>query len=360
MNLNFQAGKTPLASRQNPVIYLVIVVVLIFAAIMTGLWFIQMLRRKRMDSPEFQEQEKNRVTKKSDCFALIKKYGLAPEYINILWFVCKKFQIPNIFYSIKTFDQLNNKFKEAYLSLKQSGDESLVNQLFKLKFDLDKIFSTTVVYSSTNTIPLKTRMKLVLKRNMAIPAILYENEKNYLSIQVPENFIESKYKPDEMERIAFTFVSQTGLAYAFITRFIRWQKQGDKTFMIVNHTPHLMTKTQRSFKRINVNTQCTFSSVKVKKNENGEKEFNIGEKVYSAHLSNISGGGCCIASSLPIKENQMIQFHTDLGNGDVTAIGKIVKSKKTNIQGVYNLHIQFTKIGTVEQNKILAKVYGYE
>nr|MCR5401919.1 hypothetical protein [Treponema sp.] len=297
MNLNFQAGKSPLASRQNPVIYLAILIVLIIAFVLLGIRFMQILRKKKLESPEYQEKEKNRPTKKKDCLQLIQKHNLNPEYIDILTFMCSKFQIPNILYSINSFDQLDNFFKDAYISLKESGNQKLINLLFHLKFDLDGIFATSVVYSSTHSIPIKTKLKLILKRSITVTANLIENEKNYLTIEVPESFIDSKYKPEELDRIAFTFISKTGLPYAFITRFIRWQKQGDKVYMIVNHTHQLMTKTQRAFKRKNVQESCSFNSVKIKKDEKGEKSLVIGEKEYSAKLINISGGGCCISAN---------------------------------------------------------------
>ena len=66
--------------------------------------------------------------------------------------------------------------------------------------------------------------------------------------------------------------------------------------MIVNHTHQLMTKTQRAFKRKNVNESCVFYSAKFKKDEKGEKYAEIGQKEYTAKLMNISGGGCCMIS----------------------------------------------------------------
>ncbi len=360
MNLNFQAGKTPLTSRQNPVIYLAVAVVLAIAAVLLGIRFIQILRRKKMESPEYIEKEKTRPTKKKDCVQLIEKNKLNPEYKDILWYICKKFEIPNILYSINSFDQLDNCFREAYISLKENGNQKLINLLFRLKFDLDGVFATSVVYSSTHSIPVKTKLKLILKKSITVMSNLIENEKNYLTMEVPEAFLESKYKPDELDRIAFTFISKTGLPYAFITRFIRWQKQGEKTYMIVNHTHQLMTKTQRAFKRKNVNEGCVFYSAKFKKDEKGEKYAEIGQKEYTAKLMNISGGGCCISASLPIKEGQFIQLNFTACGDTVSPVGKIVKSRKTNMHGVFNLHIQFINISTEDQNKILAKVYGYE
>ncbi|MCR5402015.1 MAG: hypothetical protein K6E78_10545, partial [Treponema sp.] len=67
-----------------------------------------------------------------------------------------------------------------------------------------------------------------------------------------------------------------------------------------------------------------------------------------------------ISANLPIKEGQFIRCKFISCGVEVSPIGKIVRSRKTIQAGLYNLHIHFSKIDMEEQNKILAKVYGYE
>ena len=70
MNLNFRAGNSPLASRQNPVIYLVLVVATVVVAVFVGVWSVAMLRKKERESPEFKKREMTRPTKFRDVISL--------------------------------------------------------------------------------------------------------------------------------------------------------------------------------------------------------------------------------------------------------------------------------------------------
>lgn len=360
MNLNFQAGSSPLSSRQNPVIYLVIIFALVIAAVFLVVWIFFQVRKKTEETPEFKEKEAKRATKLKDVKKLSEKYKLSKDYIPILWFVCKTFKVPNILYSVKNFDKLDETFKKAYFMLKTNSSDQKINSLFKLKFNLDKIFAETVIYTSTRAIPENTKMNLLLKRGEKIPCTLEENTENYISIEIPAGFYESEEKPEQMERIAFVFSSPTGMPHAFITRVMRYQNQGEKKTMIVSHSKEIITKAQRHNKRVPANEDCRFSSVSIKKDNGGKRVFVKGNKKYNGKLVNISGGGCCISTNLPIKEGQLLSMEFDLYDGTLKTIGRIVKTRKTARQGIYNLHIKYMNLDISSQNKILAKVYGYE
>ena len=360
MNLNFQAGDSPLASRQNPVIYLVILVAVIIALVFLAIWFITLLRKKEKETPEFQEKEMKRLTRYSDVKQLSEKFNLDKSLLPLLWNICHVNKIPNIYYSIKKFDEFNDIFKNTYQNLKKQNDEEKINKLFRLKFELDKIFASQVIYKTSHNLPEKLKMKMILKKGTIIPVKINECTKHYIEISLPENFISSKLKPQETDKIAFTFNSETGMPHAFITRVLRYQKQGENVVMLINHVEQMMYKNQRQFKRISLKENCRFSSVKIAKDEEGSKYYKTGEKKYNGILINISGGGCCIATQLPIKENQIIMTEFDLFDGTVKPIGKIVKSRRTPTPGVFNIHIQFLNIELEIQNKILAKVYAYD
>ena len=48
-----------------------------------------------------------------------------------------------------------------------------------------------------------------------------------------------------------------------------------------------------------------------------------------------------------------------INSGEYGIFGRIVKTRKSATPGLYNLHIKFDGISVEAQNKILAKVYGY-
>ncbi len=360
MNIDFKAGSTPITSRQNPVIYLVILATACAALAFIGMRFILLLRKKKKESPEFQKKERERPTRKKDVARLAAKYKIREEYIPILWYVCRTFKVPNIYYSIRQFDRFDDTFKEAYLALKKSASEDRINQLFRLKFYLDRIFAESEIYTSTRSLPPETKFSMLLRRGNKIPCTLLENTETGLSIEIPLTFYESSTKPEQMDRIAFSFKSRSGMPHAFVARILRYEKHGERAKIHVSHSKEVMTRTQRNFKRIWLREDCRFTAVTLKKDADGNRTFIPGNKKYSGKLTNLSGGGCCIASNLPIKEGQSVGLEFDLSDGTIKCVGVIVKSRKTGVQGVYNLHIKYLRLDTESQNKILAKVYGYQ
>ena len=64
--LDFQAGNSPLASRQNPVIYTVLLVALVIIAIAFAVWLFLKYRKKLKETPEFLKNEKESVTTYKD------------------------------------------------------------------------------------------------------------------------------------------------------------------------------------------------------------------------------------------------------------------------------------------------------
>lgn len=358
--MTFQAGSSPLASRQNPVIYLVVLIAAVVAAVFLAVWAAMKIRKKHTESEEYREKEASRPTKLKDVKALARKYNMKEEFVPVLWYVCRTFKVPNIYYSIRKLNQFDQTFKDAYFALKNTGSEEKVNSLFRLKFYLDKIFAESIIYSSTRAVPAETELNLLLKKGTKVPCRLLENKENYLSVEIPQEFYESSSRPELMERIAFLFNSPSGMPHAFITRVLRYQDNGEEKTLIVSQSKEIITKAQRHFKRIETDEKCRFTAVSVKKDEKGNKAYVQGNKKYTGILKNISGGGCCIASSLPIKEGQLIGLEFDLYDGTIKTIGMIMKSRKTQNHGVYYLHMKYVSIDKSSQNKILAKVYGYD
>lgn len=358
MNLDFKAGSTPLLSRQNPIIYVFLISALIVILFAVAIWIIFMLNKKRKESPEYIEKEKQRITNSSDVKKLAEKFNLTQNDSTLLLYLCRKYKIRNILYSIKEFNELDSIFKQAYEDFKISGDIVRMNRLFFLKFSLDKIFASSNLISSSKQLLPETKLSLLFKSGTKVPCELIENAKDFISINIPESLLSMEDKPNELDKIAFSFITPQGLPYAFVTRLIRYQKINEQNVMIVSHSNELITKTQRNYKRKFVSEKCRFASVKVTTDK--KEEFIISDKKIDTKVTNISGGGCCISSALPIKEGQIIYIEFDFKDGTDSVIGKIIKTRKTNIEGVYNLHIKFVRISTETQNKILAKVYSYD
>ena len=83
MSLDIRAGTTPLSSRQNPIIYAVLLIALVIIAVCAAVWFLMLMKKKTEENPEWIEAEKKRPTKHSDIIRLSKLYAITSFYLKI-------------------------------------------------------------------------------------------------------------------------------------------------------------------------------------------------------------------------------------------------------------------------------------
>ncbi|MCR5494042.1 MAG: PilZ domain-containing protein [Treponema sp.] len=361
MNFDFQAGGSPLASRQNPVIYVTIVIGLVIIAVFFAFWFIQKKVKQWRSTPEWIKKESERATTKKDVMEFADKNSLSPELADLLWRICKKYVIRNINYSIKEFADIDGFFKRYYDEIKNLPNmEKEINGTFFLKFQMGKIFAASEKVSSTRYLTKDSRISEIFPDGSKIAFKVYENRKEDILIEITDSFFNSEDKPKDMDKVAFTFSSSSGMPYAFVSRLIRYETlPNGKHVMHVSHSNDLIVKQQRNFKRINLTEKCKISSVKSEVSKRGKVTLLASENRYDCTLLNVSGGGCCISTNLPVKEGQLINTMISTPLGAVEIYGKIIKTRKAKTQGLFNLHVQFTDISIEEQNKIFCKVYNF-
>lgn len=360
MNFDLQAGNSPLASRQNPIIYIVLILGLIVISAFFLIWLVTKKIKEHQQTPEWIKKESERPSKKQDIITFADKNLMSQEDTKLLWKICRKYKIRNILYSIKDFKDIDNFFGLYYEEIKDNGNEYEINQTFKLKFFMEKIFAASESVSSTHALVKNQSLAEIFQDGTKIPFKVFENKKEHLLIEVTPEFYNSQSKPEQMEKVAFTFKSSTGMSYAFVSRLIRYEQTTTGIcLMLVSHSSDLIVKQQRNFKRVSTNEKCRISSVKNEKDKRGRIFRTPAESRYDCTLLNISGGGCCISTTLPVKEGQAIYTEFTLPSGSLGVFGKIIKTRRSKTQGLFNLHISFDNISIPDQNKILAKVYGY-
>ena len=130
--------------------------------------------------------------------------------------------------------------------------------------------------------------------------------------------------------------------------------------MVLSHSEQLECQAQRHFKREFFERECNFKAVKVNENpKKNETLYTFSDKEYPGKITNISAGGCCIQTTLPIKENQYIGVHLPETGIDETIVGIIRRTRKLPT-GKLALHIQFMQISLATKNRIHTLVYKYE
>ena len=356
---------SPIEARQTHAPDLIIIVVLlsVFAAILGIAFMIFMKVKSYYKSEQYLEKERNRKTRLKDIQKLAKENNLTQEDINILWEVCRIADWNNILYSIKSNNEVNELFHTAYDKMKEQKllTDVKLNDFFTCLFKLELIVAQTKKVLSTRQIPEGSVIFFISGEGEQYPLTVTLNQKDFFTAEIPDFMYNTKRRPELLTRSRFTFRTADGLSYNLITRIIRYNEGNDgKFYMVLSHSEQLECQAQRHFKRDFFEKECKFQAVKCnEKPAKGEEKYTFSEKEYPGKISNISAGGCCIQTTLPIKEKQYIGvLLPDIGI-DETIVGIIRRTRRLP-NGKLALHIQFLQISLAAKNKIHLLVYKYE
>lgn len=344
-------------------IAIIIILLIIVAAVLGIAFFIWLKAKTYYQSEQYLEKERSRKTKLKDVQKLAKANNLTQEDINIIWEVCRLTDANNILYSIKSNKEVNELFHTAYDIMKQQNlftDEKM-NAFFSTLFKLEMIVAQTKKVLSTRQIPAGCVVFFISNEGEQYPFTVTQNQKDFFTAEIPEFIYKSPRRPELLTRSRFTFRTSDGLSYNLVTRIIRYNEGNDgKFYMVISHSEQLECQAQRHFKRDFFESQCSFKAVKVNENpKKGEETYSLSDKSYQGKLTNISAGGCCIQTDLPIKEKQYIGVNLPESGIEETIIGIIRRTRKLPT-GRLALHIQFIQISLKTKNRIHTLVYKYE
>ena len=342
----------------------IILIILIVIAAILGIAFVIWMRIKNYYKSEaYIEKERSRKTKLKDIQKLAKENNLSQKDINTLWEICRITNTNNILYSIKSNNEVNELFHTAYDIMKQQNlftDEKM-NDFFTTLFKLELIVAQFKKVLSTRQIPEKSVIFYISNEGEQYPFTVTQNLKDFFTAEIPDFLYKSPRRPQLLTRSRFTFKTADGLSYNLVTRIIRYNEGNDgKYYMVLSHSEQLECQAQRHFKREFFEHECKFKAVKV--SESADKEitqFNFSEKEYTGKITNISAGGCCIQTDLPIKEKQYIGIMLQETGIEETIVGIIRRTRRLPT-GKLALHIQFVQISLATKNRINTLVYKYE
>ena len=371
MGSYFQIGSgSPLDARAGFPIGLFIVGVVLVALLVGGIW---MLTKHLLDykkSDKYIQKQLERLTTQKDVKKFSEVNRLTPAMQILLWDICKTMKMPNINYLIKSPDIIAENFKQYYYKIKQQNISAEdLDLFFELDFTLEKISAATKGLLSTKQFPIESVVFYLTQQSEQFPFYVKANTPDFLALEIPKFMYDNpNLKPPVLERLRFITKAQNGMTYHFTSRAMRYQTNPDgKINLIVKHSEDLVNQAHRNSKREFLDTECLFSPAHLvhtlenekKKNHNKEEDFVVRPKEYEGRITNISSGGCCIKTTLPIKEKQYLSLRVPSLELHEHMIGIIRKTRKL-IDNSYNLHIQFLKISLESKNRINAYAFKYE
>ncbi|MBP5402860.1 MAG: PilZ domain-containing protein [Treponema sp.] len=352
---------SPLAARQNPHVYLVILYLAIFIGIIFIFWLINKIIKKRHESPEYIEAQKQKPTTIKDVQILAKKIELTKEETLLLWKICKSQGAKNIFYSYTDEKYLDTIFKAEFRRLAQmrSSDKELYD-LFRLRFRIEKYVSFARSITNSKNIPLGTILSYPAPSGFQYQFNLVKNEPNGLYLSVPDTLEESNEdRPENLKKLVLLF-SMSKQQYAIVTRVVQFlnQPNGEKQ-VLITHSNTLCPQSRRASKRFVINRECLFSAAAVITKPDGELKYTPKENKYNGTVVDLSEGGCKMYTTLPIKKKQYIYIELTILGKTEPLFGQIMDTRTDVDTGLYSLHIAFKHTSLETKVKMLTELYDW-
>lgn len=349
----------PLMARQNKSVYLIVVVAAIIVAVFFIFRYIMWLIKDKKTTPEWIAAQKKRVTTKKDVDKLAEKIKLTKDEAQLLWSICKNTKAQNIFYLAEDNEAVDAIFKAEYLSMKERGeDPKVMLMLFRLRHKIDQEIAAGVPITSTNALSEDIRFNCCLNSGQQVSCTLKRKTQEGMLLEIPQQLYDSADRPPELSKAIFTFNYPSITRYEFTARIVRYEAGlSGKPGMFISHSNDLKISAKRGSRRIDYLKKAVFYAVAITE-ENSHKKYTKKEKAYDCALLNISGGGCCVASALPIKENQFIALDIPINGGTIPTVGRIVETRRLD-QNKFALHIAFAQIAPKAQAEIYALTYGF-
>lgn len=361
--VQFLVTGSPIDARKSAPVFLWILILCFIIGIIVLLYFIIKHITKYYHSSDFMAKDKNRPCRKSDVTKLSKQFNLTHSQIDLLWIICKETNSLNVRYIARTNMGINQLFFAGYKSLQQKKifTPQLQDAFFTLLYKMEMTLVQNKKIPTTHSLPISTIIFYISEENEQFPLVIEKNEKDFFSVEIPIFLFKSNKKPNILDKCQFIYKTNDGLSYSFNSRVIRFEEINDeKVLMVIGHTDQLTSQPQRQCKREFVEERCNFSPVRINQNkEQNKSKYIYSNKFYEGKIINISVGGCCIQTNLPIKENQYLSVTIPGYNINEKIIGNIKKTRRLP-SGDFALHIQFTHISLETKNIIHAIVYKFE
>ena len=359
--MNIVSG-SPLDARQNPLIYLVIVVLALIILAVLGILIVSKIIKKKHESPEYIQQQKKKPTTQAHVTKLAKILGLSKEEEHLLWKICRDTQATNILYSYTEDDYVDSIFKKEFQHFVRSrAKDELLYSFFQLRFHIYKVVNYSRYITSSHNIPDGTVLSYPAPSGFQYQFTLVKNEENGLLLKVPDTMDDNcNDRPEKLQKLAMVFSLANGQQYAMLTRVVQFLNMpNDEKLLLVTHSNTVCPQSRRTSLRFPVNRDCSFSAVEVTKKSDGSISLKPKENCYNGTIVDLSEGGCKLFSTLPIKQKQYIFLRFEILGKTEGIFGQIADTRTDYDSGMYAIHIAFKQVPLAIKVRLLSDLYDY-
>ncbi len=356
----FNENGSLVESRKNPMVYTLIFAILTIFVILAIIGMVLKKIRDIRSSKAWQDSNKTKPTTKENINAVSQKAGLTGEEKHILETLCKKFKPTNLEYLIRDLQAIKALFKQQYDDyIASNASQEKLEKFFELLYKLEKAHDTIMTISSVKSIPTGQRFIYLDTDRNQWSLTLDRCDQQGIVLEISKIFFENAKKPEPLSKCVLTFKTEAGTLYTLLTRVVRYEEEKQGKYVLIASTNSTLTSAQRrETKRKHIETECSFSAVKVIKDDK-VPSYEILERKYNGKLQNISTGGCRFICPMPIKQGQHLCIEMSLAEDKLQAIGLIINTTKSTDGKYYVLHVKFIDIDIEVKNKISAFIYEY-
>lgn len=352
---------SPVNARQDSFTYLFILGAAIILTLLFILYLIIRHIKNIHSSKKWIETHKKLPTVLKNVKKLAREASLSKNELSMLWNICRKNQVSNIEFSYrdnKLMDQLFSAEYQDMIVLEVA--EEKIQELFSLRYKLEKNHEKKLQLKSTRSLKEGLSFTYNDAKKRLWTLTLLENKESGMTLLLPSGFIESEDRPEPFTKITLSFSTPSDTRYKMITRIIRYEKDNkDRNLITVTTSDQLEPILRRLAKRMDIETECEFSAIKVESQKN-KRKFTVMENRYPGKLLDISATGCSLKSSLPIKKGQYLKLYFQLNTPELLeASGIIIVTNRAQDGKNFIIHVKFEQISISAQNRIYAQIYGY-
>lgn len=341
----------------------IIIGAIIFFSIVLSIIMASILGRNkisRYDLASASIEKKRKIFKKTAG-----KMNFSKDHVIFMEKLASKYNLDSPLPILTNQRIFSNILKSEIAELDNVSDKAAENEkmmIFDIKQKLDMTQLTAKEITTTKNLHKGTDISLQCEEgNLSYPTRIAANLKNALVVKMPviqgtDKFI--KWKKRQPLAVSFR---KNNNSYEFKTKITGFTKIKDEMCIGLQHSNSIVKKINRKFFRKEINKLCYFFSIAIQ--ESGyawkkKKQAVISDpKGKLGTIIEISSGGCSIKSKTFLQAGTLIKIEFEIKKGKtIFVLGKVKKTNKE--EGVFIMHIQFTKISKITLNNINSFIYG--
>jgi c-di-GMP-binding flagellar brake protein YcgR len=254
---------------------------------------------------------------------------------------------------------------ERQLSLPERERLNQLNLIWEIKQRVEVSSKRNIGLKSTYLIRPGQSLVITAYNGERFHSKVIANHTNAITVTYPVASVEKEHLFRKGSKLKVFFWRDNDSGYSFITKVSDADRMQNIPGLHILHSRKIKREQHRKYSRKPLKKSCfLYPAELVVDNSRGKQEKKLIVHDNMRHMgiiSDISAGGCSIASTRPHKKGSYLKIEFDIRPGtQIPAFGKV--------QGVIRqsgggnniiMHVQFLKLSSAGRNQIYSYIYNY-